>query len=165
MKKVILWKCGLIFIQLSSFHGTFKVLNIRSWHSYSYPEGLHLVRVKIVCWCAWTLITQTSRCCPAVHLPIKPVRSYKRWCMWNVDLMKSVSNGNSAQYEWMNMCYMFHFDPWWGARTLLSPAMKPINDNSMIDSWTAIKCKARYWQSMLSMFLYMKRQPLQLNVD
>ncbi len=165
MKKAIFWKCGVTFMQLSSFHVIFTVLNICSWHPYSYPEGLHLVCVKIVCGCAWGFITQTSRCCPSVHLPIKPTWSYKHWCAWNVNLMESASNGNSAQYEWMNTCYMFHFHPWWGARTRLSPATKPINDNSMIDSCAAIKCKAPYWQSMLSMFLDVKQRPLKLNVD
>lgn len=90
----------------------------------------------------------------SVHLPIKAMWLYKHWCTWDANL----ANGSSARYEWLNTGYMFHFDPQWGTRTRLPP-MKPINDKSMMDSCTVIKCKACYWLSMLGELL-----AVQLNV-
>ena len=143
-------------LQFSSDVYSLQHLFIIPLHSHSSPEGSYLVHVKIVCVgvcvsvcvCVCTNLHYPDAA-PGPYLPIKPIWSYEHRCTRN----SNPSNGSSAECEWLNASDVFRSDPRWGARTLLSVAMKPIKNDSMMDSCSAIKCKARYWRSRLSMFL------------
>lgn len=90
-------------------------------------------------------------CSPVAHVILWTVMHVKPVLLMQVQL--------SISYRTYSMLHVS-----WGARTRLSPAMKLISDNSTIDSHTAEKCGALYWQSMLTVFLDVKQQPMSIHL-